>query len=197
MSRRRHYNRNEINYINLLVIFLFIVAASFFIKYKEKVEYYGLFFLLLVLIAITIYLFTRKRFKNNVDVDYNDDTHIIGMLRGIKPEDFEKEIAAMFSRLGYETKTVGHSHDGGVDVEAKKDGDTYIIQCKRYTTGSVGVKEARELQGVVAAQYANKGFLITTNNFSPEVLKEFNNNPRIELVDILSLLKYYKASLKK
>ena len=47
----------------------------------------------------------------------------------------------------------------------------YLIECKRYRE-NVGVSVARELHGVVQAERANKGIIVTTAGFS-QPAKEF------------------------
>lgn len=202
--KKRHYNNNDVDFIKLAIIFFVFGAIGFFIKYQEQIKQYALILLISVIPIFIIYLFTGSNSKgimsiiswskNKKRINDDDDNSIIWKLKGMPPAEFEKEVAAMYSRLGYKTETVGQSHDGGVDVIAKKDGDIYLIQCKKKITNVVGVQEARELQGVVDAWHAKKGILINTNRFTPEALNEFKNNPRIELMDMSDLIECYKES---
>ena len=167
-------------------------------KYKEVIKSFG-FILLgavsILLIIFVIFLFTRGRKKA---ADYDNDYKNLCMLKGMRPEEFEIEIADMFSRLGYKAEVVGGSHDGGIDVIARKDGKEYLVQCKKYITRTTGVKDVREFNGVVSARQAEKGFFISTNGFTPEAEKEFEKNPRIELINGWKLVEdYYRASLNK
>jgi restriction system protein len=199
MSRRKkdYLLEDLIKYFALVFV---LVIGGFIVKNKEMIKSYSYVALSLTLvvaaIAIGFLILWKRKAKQNY-IDYEDENKILGMLRGISPQDFEKEIAGMFSRLGYKTKHVGHTHDGGLDVTAEKDGDNYLIQCKRYNErSSVGVKDIREFNGVVSAHLA-KGLFITTNEFTPEAKAEFEQYPRIEFIDRWKLVKYYKTSLKK
>jgi HJR/Mrr/RecB family endonuclease len=94
----------------------------------------------------------------------------------ISPSAFENLSKELLRSLGFPTVNVtGQSHDGGIDVIAVRhtaDG-TYraVAQCKRYR-GTVGVEIAREFMGVMAADKGiQKGFLITTGDFSLECLR--------------------------
>jgi hypothetical protein len=92
------------------------------------------------------------------------------------PVAFENLSKELLRSLGFPTvKVTGQSHDGGVDVIATRStaGGIYraVAQCKRYR-GTVGVEIARELMGVIAADKGiQKGFLITTGDFSLECLR--------------------------
>lgn len=58
--------------------------------------------------------------------------------------DFEYFCADLLSRRGFsEVEVTKGSGDYGIDILAEKDGVTYAIQCKRYTT-PVGVKAIQE-----------------------------------------------------
>ncbi|MFH1048798.1 MAG: restriction endonuclease [Patescibacteria group bacterium] len=114
------------------------------------------------------------------------------------PSKFEDYIANMYSHPGYNTKRVGHSHDGGIDIIATKDGIEHYIQCKRYNaTSTVGVSAIRDFYGAMADKLSKgKGMFITTNIFTTEAEKFAENNP-IELVDGDGLLRLIKSAEKE
>ena len=198
--RRKDYSINQL--INYAVIIFVFSIVGFFLKYKEKIVAYQ-FVALAIVLAIAVFVliisFILKKRRVNYETDYFNEDKYLWTLRGMPHEEFEKQIAAMFTRLGYKAEHTGHSHDGGIDVIAKKDGEKYLIQCKHYLTkDKVGVEAVRAFRGVVAENNAKKGFFITTNKFTLEARKEFEDNPRVELVDDLDLVKhYYMPSLEK
>lgn len=57
-------------------------------------------------------------------------------LQYLTPTQFENYIEELFRSLGYKTKTVGGRGDGGIDVEAEKDGVVHYIQCKVHHSPS-------------------------------------------------------------
>ena len=64
-------------------------------------------------------------------------------------KEFEDSIAKVFRKLGYRVTQTPYSRDGGKDAIAWKDNKKYVIECKRYGTGSsVG---RRDLQILLAA----------------------------------------------
>lgn len=106
----------------------------------------------------------------------------LNLLSGIE---FENLCQQLLEKMGFETETTKISADGGIDLIAYNYqplvSGKYIIQCKRYS-GSVGEPIIRDLYGVVTAERANKGILITTGNFTNNAIS-FSKDKNIELVD--------------
>ena len=106
----------------------------------------------------------------------------INTLSGLE---FEKLCQDLLKRLGFDVETTKQSGDGGIDLIAYNHqpfySGKYIVQCKRYT-GSVGEPIVRDLYGVIMAEHANKGILITTGHFTMSASR-FAQNKNIELID--------------
>ena len=153
----------------------------------------------ILLIEILLPKFLKKlinkiKFKKGERYRSNED--LIGWLRKMKPDEFEEYIANLFNRLGYQSEKVGGSHDGGIDVIIKKDGEIGYIQCKRFTTREVPVGAVRDFYGSFVGHLATaKGYFITTNKFTLEAIKFAEDKP-IELVDHFKLIKYIKIANK-
>jgi restriction system protein len=83
------------------------------------------------------------------------------------------------------------TRDGGRDIVACRQGpvkrEQLHIECKRYTT-PVPVQCLRSLLGVVSSEKANKGVLVTTSRFTTPAVEFSKENPRIELIDGLTLV---------
>lgn len=98
-------------------------------------------------------------------------------------QQFEGLIAEFFRRRGFTVRqTGGNGADGGVDLVANKEGKTWLVQCKQWKALKVGVQPVRELYGVVAAQGATGGFVITSGEFSDEA-KTFAQGLKLKLVN--------------
>lgn len=108
--------------------------------------------------------------------------------------DFEKVCQQVIEQMGFETQTTKASGDGGIDLIAYNYqpllSGKYIIQCKRYT-GSVGEPIIRDLYGVVTAERANKGILMTTGHFTKSATAFAEGKP-IELIDGLGMQKLFE-----
>ncbi len=97
--------------------------------------------------------------------------------------DFERLVGEVFRRQGFTiTGFGGQGPDGGVDLGLTKDGQRYLVQCKHWRKRQVGVTVVRELNGVVAAQGAHGGFVVTGGEFTREA-REFAESCGIKLIN--------------
>lgn len=90
--------------------------------------------LFILVFLISVFAITR-RYRRKYDIRSLDE---------IEGHEFEHYCAELLKKRGFEEVSVTKgSGDYGVDVLAEKDGVTYAIQCKAYTT-PVGVKAVQE-----------------------------------------------------
>ena len=107
----------------------------------------------------------------------------IDTLRKISWREFEELVGEAYRRQGYMvTETGGGGADGGVDLILQKNGEKILVQCKHWKMDKVGVKVARELYGVVAAESASGGIVISSGAFTQEA-KDFAKGKPLELLD--------------
>ncbi len=93
-----------------------------------------LIIIIVLIFLISVFSLTRK-YRRKYDIQSLDE---------IEGHDFEYYCAELLKKRGFEEVSVTKgSGDYGVDVLAEKDGVTYAIQCKAYTT-PVGVKAVQE-----------------------------------------------------
>ena len=73
---------------------------------------------------------------------------------------FEKIIAAVFRELSYKSKVVGGAGDQGIDVILKRDGNKYLVQCKRMKKVKPGDIRAfwGSIEESIKKKEAKKGF---------------------------------------
>src|SRR5712691_5656254 len=73
----------------------------------------------------------------------------IDSIRAMSRQQFEESVGEAYRRAGYQVRHTGRSGpDGGIDLVLEKDG-TWLVQCKNWKNYKVGVKEVRELFGLV------------------------------------------------
>lgn len=97
--------------------------------------------------------------------------------------EFELLVGEALRRQGFSVQEAGGAGpDGGVDLVARKDGEKYLVQCKQWRAMQVGVSVVRELYGVMAAEGAVGGFVITSGRFTNPA-KEFASGRNVQLVD--------------
>lgn len=91
------------------------------------------------------------------------------------------------SRYGYSVVSRGgDGPDGGVDLELHMGSDKYLVQCKQWKTSKVGVATVRELYGVMTAERAVGGFVVTSGAFTDDA-KAFAEGRSIRLLDARGL----------
>ncbi|GAB3471428.1 restriction endonuclease [Azotobacter salinestris] len=102
---------------------------------------------------------------------------------GIDWQQFERLVGEVFRRQGYAVEETGAAGpDGGVDLIVRKGRKRYLVQCKQWRALKVGVKVVRELYGVVAAQGATGGFVVTSGSFTEDA-RQFAASCKLTLVD--------------
>jgi len=106
----------------------------------------------------------------------------ISDLQKLSPTEFEKYIAFVFQEMGYQAELRGSTNasDQGVDIEARRDGEYVVIQCKKYSK-TISQPMIRDFVGTVFKEGADKGVFVTTSAFS-EPAKEFARGTHVELV---------------
>ena len=123
---------------------------------------------------------------------HGDDTKGHREIAGVSWQDFELVIGEHFRREGFSAKETARGADGGVDLILKKDGATYIVQCKHYKAYKVGVKPVRELLGVMASCGAAGGYVVTSGEFTGDAI-DFAKGNNIKLIDGNDLSKILKT----
>lgn len=125
------------------------------------------------LFAMITKMLNRKRLDRQTGIE---------SIRELSWHEFERLLAEAYRRQGYAVELVGGSGpDGGVDIRLHRAGEVLLVQCKQWRERNVGVKLVRELYGVVAAERANRGILVTSGRFSADAV-EFASGVAITLV---------------
>lgn len=109
-------------------------------------------------------------------------------IRNLSWQNFELLISEAYRRKDYNVEETSDGPDGGVDIILNKDGRRSFVQCKHWKAQKVGVKEVRELNGIVAAKDAYNGILVTSGIFTADAL-EFAQSCPVELIDGIDLTK--------
>lgn len=110
-------------------------------------------------------------------------------LRSMSWSDFEQLVGQAFRMHGYTvSETGGGGADGGSDLQLTKGGETFLVQCKQWKAYKVSVTVVRELYGVMAAQGAVGGFVVTSGVFTAQA-RAFAKGRNIELIDGVALKK--------
>jgi restriction system protein len=117
-----------------------------------------------------------------------DQQRSLDSIRALSWQDFEKLCGEAYRRKGFSVQeNGGGGADGGIDLILRRGGETWLIQCKRWKNFKVGVKEIRELYGIMAAEGASRGVFITSGEYTPDA-RAFAADKPLDLVDGPALL---------
>jgi len=109
--------------------------------------------------------------------------YLIERLRSIDWFQFEKVVAAIYRKLGYQvTRRGGANPDGGIDLIIEMQGVKTGIQCKQWKVRNVGVPTMREFLGALTHAHIEKGIFITLFGYT-DCAKEFAEEHQIEMLN--------------
>ncbi len=174
--------------------------------------------------------YITKKNKNNAVSIENDDLNIeveeekkeddlidreslsiklIDLIKKFTPKKFESFSRKLLSKMGIifdKEKGVIMSNDHGIDGYGIFESDDFrtnkvVIQCKRYTDGSIGEPEIDKFRGVISKFSADYGIFITTSYFSEKAkMAAYQFNPTITLIDgqrLIELIIKYGLEIKE
>jgi restriction system protein len=118
-------------------------------------------------------------------------------LQAISAGELEQLVARLYTMMGYDCELTPPSRDGGRDVIAVRDDagkrERRLIDCKHYS-GSLHIKDARALLGIVSTEHATVGVLLTTGRATQGIRQLRDADSRLDLVEgdrLLELLDEY------
>ena len=147
-------------------------------------------FLALAFCFTAIVSFFRRRHRAKLLKTRTD----LQSIRDLSWQDFERYVGEAYRHKGYTVEETGPGADGGIDLIARKNGETVLVQCKhRRTKKKVSVTVARELLGLVNAHSAANGALVTSGAFTRQAL-EFAEQNQLDLIDGEELIRLIEES---
>ena len=100
-------------------------------------------------------------------------------------QEFEHLVSEAFRLDGFRVEERGGEEvraDGGIDLLLFRDREKFLVQCKQWKATQVSVNVVRELFGVMAAEGAVGGFVVTSGTFTPDA-RAFAEGRNVILVD--------------
>jgi restriction system protein len=126
------------------------------------------------------------------------DSWSLEALRELEWKRFELLCAKYYEAVRFKSETLRCGPDGGIDVKLYRVDPSKpiaIVQCKAWSS-AVGVKEVRELLGVMAHEKVERGIFITTGSYTKDALEFGKTNP-IQLLDGESFVRKIKELPKE
>lgn len=123
----------------------------------------------------------RAEQQRRRDEDTPESLPSLEDLQSLTGSDFERLIASLFIRDGYEVSTWGSSGDEGIDMVLEMGGSKDVVQCKQWK-GDIGPPVIREFYRSMTQAGARRGFVVATASFTHSA-KEFVDEKPITLID--------------
>jgi|GEM_PF-6910753 len=84
----------------------------------------------------------------------------------LTPEDFERLIVLLLSKQGYETKHIPLGDDIGIDILAKKNGESIAVQVKKYDSRKINLAMVYHTFGAAAYYDCTRAIIITLSDIT-------------------------------
>ena len=150
--------------------------------------------LIFVVGAVVSLLDRRKRQGLVLRVAESDSPAALGDMTW---REFEALVEEAFRLRGYSVRRLGgDGPDGGVDLVLDRGAEKVLVQCKQWRALRVGVSVVRELYGVMAAQGAAAGIVVTSGSFTPDAV-EFAGGRNVRLIagpELMEMIREARAS---
>jgi restriction system protein len=115
----------------------------------------------------------------------------LDLIKRLDWKHFEELCAAYFQAKGRKAKVTDLGADGGIDVLLYGDSDPNkvlgVVQCKAWTQKPVGVRQIRELLGVMTDVGCPLGVYVATSGYTPDA-EAFAEGKHIKLMSAAQLL---------
>ena len=132
--------------------------------------------------------FTDKEFYQNLAIEKVD------IMDGIT---FEQFLKRLFIYKGYQVSETARTGDFGADLVLKRDGETTVVQAKRYNT-NVGARALQEIYSARHHYHADKMMVVSNAHFTRQA-ETMAIEQEVVLVDreeLISLINEVKAEIE-
>lgn len=144
----------------------------------------------LLLFILTTYSDTLF-WKDKSGIEYRS----LSDLKRMHPFKFEDYVAKLYKNMGYSVKQTKRTGDGGKDMIATKNGQTYFVECKRYSD-PINVHKMRDFVGAcVLGGKDVKGIYVTTSSFTNDA-KSAANRIGIQMIDGNKLMSMVRSKTR-
>jgi HJR/Mrr/RecB family endonuclease len=203
--RRVTKSKNNIENIVIAGIIIFglykvflLKAQEFFVEISNNIENitpieWILIIVFITLIIVLIYVFIDNNKVNKKRTMQEEAKYRISKkneyekLLCMRPTEFEKYVADLFTALGYEAELTPVTGDGGKDIILRRNNKLSIVECKRYNGKKVSRPDIQKFHSAIIDTNANEGFFVTTSFFSDPAMNYTVDKP-IKLININRLM---------
>ena len=197
MARRRRRRNSDLDLVKLIVGGIFLMSFVFTknLEAALKLSFAVLIFCGAVA-GLAVYLRSSGSQVGSASIERSPTTEMpldwsLELIRSLDWKRFEELCAGYFQAKGRKAQVTDLGADGGIDVLLFGDNDPEkilgVVQCKAWAQKPVGVREIRELLGVMTDVGCPLGVYVTTSGYTPDA-KAFAEGKHIKLMDAGQLL---------
>lgn len=168
--RRFKFKKKYTNYYLIVGIILICILVNYW-EYIFAIGFIGLF----------AYYSIKGEIRRYKDEQYQQVNRNISLTDHMSGVEFEDYLCSIFRKKGYQVNTTPKSNDYGADLILKKNGETTVVQAKRYKD-KVGVRAIQEVNAAIPYYKASKAIVITNSYFTPNA-KSLAMANQIQLID--------------
>lgn len=179
--------------VPVAIIAFFGISAWVNSRFKtpglEKLGYLlgGLFAATILIGGFGGYMYRKRQaafLRQNITLDW---------VNSLSWQEFENMVGEIFRARGYSVENVGGGGaDGGIDLRLRRQGQTTLVQCKRWKVFKVGVRPIREFFGVMTSEGVDRGVFVSSGVYTNEALR-FAEGNALELIDGAQFAEMAKA----
>lgn len=192
--KKRRYRKQNDELGGLIGILTLAVFAYAYTHAKDLTEQYPYGLPIVIAIAavtllLVIGLFVRRALRKK----HMYDAITVAAVDSMDGLEFERYLADLLRKRGYTNIQLTEKYDLGVDIIAKKDGITWGIQAKRYSS-PVKAEAVRQAYTALTRYKCDRAMVITNSTYSNPARMLAKDN-QIPLIDREALSEWiYEAS---
>ena len=193
----KRYKRNESFLDEAAGLITILVLAVGYTKYNEIKEsnpdLLPFIYISAVILIVLVAIFVARTVIKNLKIKKTFTMSDIDNMNGVK---FEYYLADILRKRGFTNVKVTEKYDLGVDIIAQKDGVTWGIQAKRYS--SIVKLAAVRAAYTALSHYKCERAMVVTNNYFSNPAKTLASETKTVLIDRDTLAKWvYEASQQR
>ncbi len=187
MGKRKLLTKKDIKFLKkhlelipLILGLSFIIMGSYDYGLGSGILYSVMGYLLLIITILISYKKYAEKRLHEIRKKQVILKRRMNQIDSIDPWDFEKLIAESLENVGFNAYATSGSGDKGIDVIAKKDSYTIVVQVKKYA-GSVGFDAIKEAHTGLSLYNADEAWVVTSSNRFTKQAKETAEKLKVKL----------------
>ncbi|MGI6013701.1 MAG: restriction endonuclease [Oscillospiraceae bacterium] len=164
---------------SLLVVGLCYAAYRYIPQHQEILLIPGVFLVIVIGVSLQTLLSEKRKKRRRI----LQTRTMRDLMERYNPYEFEHFIADLFELYGFHTRVTRATNDGGIDIEMRKDEETYVVEVKQYSENNkIGRDKIQKLDSAARHAQADHAIFVTTSSFTIPAM-EYADELEIDLID--------------